>query len=84
MVPQDVFAYTGTGEEDYRIAYDMWKAEYAHTLKAFLEYEKNAVHAFIALKGQFETVVWEELQHDSRYTSVIATQCPVRLIELLL
>jgi hypothetical protein len=83
-VTQDVFAYTGTGEEDYRIAYDMWKAEYTHTLKAFLEYEKNAVHASIALKGQFETVVWEELQHDSRYTTVIATQCPVRLIESLL
>jgi hypothetical protein len=83
-VTKDIFAYTGTGEEDYRIAYDMWKAEYAHTLKAFLEYEKNAAHIFIALKGQFEVVVWDELQHDSRYTTVMATQCPVRLIELLL
>jgi hypothetical protein len=83
-VNANVFTYSATGEEEYRIAYDMWKAEYAHTLKAFLEYEKNAVHTFLALKGQFETVVWEELQHDSRYTTVIATQCPVQLIELLL
>ena len=83
-VTNNVFAYNGTGEEEYRIAYDMWKAEYTHTLKAFLEYEKNAVHIFIALKGQFETVVWDELQHDGRYTAVMTGQCPVQLIELLL
>jgi len=50
-VTNNVFAYNGTGEEEYRIAYDMWKAEYTHTLKAFLEYEKNATHIFITIKG---------------------------------
>ena len=83
-VTNNVFAYNGTGEEEYRIAYDMWKAEYTHTLKAFLEYEKNATHIFITIKGQFETVVWDELQHDGRYTAVMAGQCPIELIELLL
>ena len=83
-VTNNVFAYNGTGEEEYRIAYDMWKAEYTHTLKAFLEYEKNATHIFITIKGQFETVVWDELQHDGRYTAVMAGQCPVELIQLLL
>jgi hypothetical protein len=83
-ITANVFVYSVTGQEEYRIAYDMWKAEYAHTLKDFIEYEKNAIHTYLALKGQFEMVVWEELQHDHRYTTVMATQCPVQLIELLL
>jgi hypothetical protein len=83
-VTKDVFSYSGKGQEEYRIAYDMWKAEYTHTLKAFLEYEKNVTHIFLALKGQFEVVVWDKLQHDARYTTVMATQCHVQLIELLL
>jgi hypothetical protein len=50
-VNANVFTYSATGQEEYRIAYDMWKAEYAHTLKDFIEYEKNAIHIFLALKG---------------------------------
>jgi hypothetical protein len=83
-VTNNVFVYNALGEEQHKIAYDMWKAEYTHTLKAFLEYEKNAAHIFLALKGQFEVVMWDELQHDARYTIVMVTQCPVQLIKLLL
>ncbi|OEU08986.1 hypothetical protein FRACYDRAFT_249331 [Fragilariopsis cylindrus CCMP1102] len=83
-ITANVFAYNPTGAEQYKIAYDMWKARYNHTLKDFIEYEKNAVHIFLALKGQFEQIAWDDLQHDGRYATVVASQCPVQLIELLL
>ncbi|OEU07145.1 hypothetical protein FRACYDRAFT_251618 [Fragilariopsis cylindrus CCMP1102] len=82
-ITANVFTYSATGAEQYKIAYDMWKARYNHTLKDFIEYEKNAVHIFLALKGQFEQIAWDDLQHDGRYATVVASQCPVQLIELL-
>ncbi|OEU05647.1 hypothetical protein FRACYDRAFT_258761, partial [Fragilariopsis cylindrus CCMP1102] len=83
-ITANVFTYSATGAEQYKIAYDMWKARYNHTLKDFIEYEKNAIHIFLALKGQFEQIAWDDLQHDGRYATVVASQCPVQLIELLL
>lgn len=80
----NVFTYNATGAEQYKIQYDMWKARYNHTLGDFIDYEKNASYIFLALKGQFETVAWEDLQHDARYGAIMTSQCPVRLIELLL
>jgi hypothetical protein len=79
-----VFTYSATGAEQYKIQYDMWKARYNPTLGDFIDYEKNAIHIFLALKGQFEQITWDDLQHDGRYATVVACQYPVQLIELLL
>jgi hypothetical protein len=83
-ITANVFTYSATGAEQYKIQYDMWKARYNHTLGDFIDYEKNAIHIFLALKGQFEQIAWDDLQHDGRYAAVVASQCSVQLIELLL
>jgi hypothetical protein len=83
-ITANVFTYSATGAEQYKIQYDMWKARYNHTLGDFIDYEKNASYIFLVLKGQFETVAWEDLQYDVRYGAVMTPQCPVQLIELLL
>jgi hypothetical protein len=80
----NVFTYSATGAEQYKIQYDMWKARYNHILGDFIDYEKNAIHISLALKGQFEQIARDDLQHDGRYAAVVASQCPVQLIELLI
>jgi hypothetical protein len=36
----DTFTFSTLGEEDYKIDYDIWKAEFGITLKDYKQYEK--------------------------------------------
>jgi hypothetical protein len=80
----DTFKFDAFGEESYKIEYDIWKAEFGIMLKDFKQYEKDASHIFLAVKGQFEPVAWDELDHEPRFTAIIAKQCPVQLISMLM
>jgi hypothetical protein len=80
----DTFKFDAFGEESYKIEYDIWKAEFGIMLKDFKQYEKDASHIFLAIKGQFEPVAWDELDHESRFAGIIAKQCPVQLISMLM
>jgi hypothetical protein len=62
----------------------MWKAEFGILLKDFKQYEKDAAHIFLAIKGQFEPVAWDDLEHESRFSAIANTQSPVDLIKMLM
>jgi hypothetical protein len=80
----DTFAFSTLGEEEYKIDYDIWKAEFGITLKDFKQYEKEAYYLFLAIKGQFEPIAWDDLKHDIRFGPICVKKCPVELITLLM
>jgi hypothetical protein len=80
----DTFTFDTFGEESYKIEYDMWKAEFGILLKDFKQYGKDAAHIFLAIKGQFEPVAWDDLEHESRFVAIANTQSPVDLIKMLM
>jgi hypothetical protein len=44
----DTFTFSTLGEEDYKIDYDIWKAEFGIMLKDFKQYEKEADYLFFS------------------------------------
>jgi hypothetical protein len=80
----DTFTFSTLGEEDYKIDYDIWKAEFGIMLKDFKQYEKEADYLFLAIKGQFEPIAWDDLEHDARFAPICLSRCPVELINLLM
>ena len=78
------FAFSTLGEEEYKIDYDIWKAEFGITLKDHKQYEKEADYLFLAIKGQFEPIAWDDLEHNSRFGPICLSRCPIELINLLM
>ena len=78
------FAFSTLGEEEYKIDYDIWKAEFGITLKDHKQYEKEADYLFLAIKGQFEPIAWDDLEHDARFGPICLNRCPIELINLLM
>jgi hypothetical protein len=76
--------FSTLGEEDYKIDYNIWKAEFGIMLKDFKQYEKEADYLFLAIKGQFEPTAWDDLEHDIRFGPICLKKCPVELINLLM
>ena len=68
-------------EDEYNPDYKIWDRNVTTGIKQWKDYVNEGEYLFLALQGQVEPSLWDQIKDDTRFPAIQASKCPIELIK---